>query len=77
MALLADLSTSPYFLPCVLATLAFVLFSSLYDHIADEFPYRRFPTVGKGRWEITNRKAKNRFVTSARELISQGFSQVG
>ncbi|KAL1982503.1 hypothetical protein VTN96DRAFT_1228 [Rasamsonia emersonii] len=75
IALLTDFSTSPYLLPCVLATLAIVLVATLYNDISDELPYRRFPLVGKGRWEITNRKAKNRFLTSARELISQGFSQ--
>lgn len=76
IALLTDFSTSPYLLPCILATLAIVLVATLYNDISDELPYRRFPMVGKGRWEITNRKAKNRFLTSARELISQGFSQV-
>lgn len=59
------------------AVLLLILLSHLFRELSDGFPYRDIPLVGKSRWEISNTKAKERFVNSAHELIKQGFSQVG
>lgn len=57
--------------------LVLILLSHLSRELADGFPYKNIPLVGKSRWEISNTKAKERFVNGAQELIQQGFSQVG
>ena len=57
--------------------LVLIVLSHLSREIADGFPYKNIPLVGKSRWEISNTKAKERFVNGAQELIQQGFSQVG
>lgn len=57
--------------------LVLILLSHLSRELADGFPYKDIPLVGKSRWEISNTKAKERFVNGAQELIRQGFSQVG
>lgn len=58
------------------AVLLVIFLSHLFRELADGFPYRDIPLVGKSRWELSNKKAKERFISSAHELIQQGFSQV-
>lgn len=76
MAILADLLATPYVVEGVIVAVAAVLLSSLFGDFADEFPYRNIPSVGWDSWTLTNKKTKDRFVSSARELIAQGFAQV-
>lgn len=59
------------------AVVLLILLSHLFRELSDGFPYRDIPLVGKSRWELSNTKAKERFVNSAHDLIQQGFSQVG
>lgn len=59
------------------AAVLLILLSHLFRELSDGFPYRDIPLVGKSRWELSNTKAKERFVNSAHDLIQQGFSQVG
>ena len=53
-----------------------VFVSQFLRELADGFPYWHIPIVGRGRWELSNSKAKARYVHSAKELLSQGFSEV-
>jgi hypothetical protein len=76
MALISELLQSPYFLQGIAVSLLLVVVSNFYRELVDGFPYRNIPLVGRSRWEITNSKAKERFVASAKDLFAQGFSQV-
>ena len=77
MALITDLFDNTYVLQGVLVAVALVFLSSFSRDLAHGLPYKNIPVVGRGSWEISNKKAKNRFMNSARELIMQGFEQVG
>ncbi|KAI9046112.1 cytochrome P450 [Aspergillus affinis] len=55
--------------------LVIVFVSHFLRELADGFPYWHIPIVGRGRWELSNSKAKARYVHSAKELLSQGFSE--
>ena len=76
MTLVAELLASPYLLEGVAVTLAVIFLSGYYGDFAEGFPYSNVPSVGWDRWALTNRKAKQRFVTSSRALIKEGFDQV-
>lgn len=76
MALISELLENQYFLQGIAVALLLVVVSNFYRELVDGFPYRNIPLVGRSKWEITNSKAKQRFVSSAKELIEQGFSQV-
>lgn len=76
MALISQLLDNPYTLQGVLVAAAFVILSAFYKDLTHGMPYKDIPLVGRGLWELSNKKAKNRFMTSARELITQGFDQV-
>lgn len=76
MGLIADLLASPYLVEGVVVSVVVLFLSSFYSDFAEEFPYRGIPSVGWNPWSLTNKKAKSRFVSSARELIAEGFSQV-
>ncbi|KAF4201487.1 hypothetical protein CNMCM8927_001473 [Aspergillus lentulus] len=75
MALISELLQSPYFLQGIAVSLLLVVVSNFYRELVDGFPYRNIPLVGRSRWEISNSKAKERFVASAKDLFAQGFSQ--
>ncbi|GKZ68719.1 hypothetical protein AnigIFM50267_003461 [Aspergillus niger] len=75
MAVILEVLDNQHLLQGVVLALVLVFVSSFYHEIADSFPYKNIPLVGKGKWEITNTKAKHRFVTSAKELFAEGFSQ--
>lgn len=56
--------------------LILVFVSQFFKEFADGFPYWHIPVVGRSRWELSNTKAKTRFVHSAKELIEEGFREV-
>lgn len=76
MGVFADLLASPYLVEGVVAAVAVVFLSTYFGDFADGFAYKNVPIVGWNQWELTNKKAKNRFVSSAKELIAEGFAQV-
>lgn len=76
MAVISQLLDNPYALQGLLIAAAFVILSALYKDLTHGIPYKDIPIVGRGLWELSNKKAKNRFMTSARDLITQGFEQV-
>lgn len=76
MAVIVELLENPYVLQGLAVVIFFVYVSHLLRDLADGFPYKNIPLVGKSRWELSNTKAKERFVSSANELIRQGFEQV-
>ncbi|KAF7182960.1 hypothetical protein CNMCM7691_002704 [Aspergillus felis] len=75
MSLLSELLQSPYFLQGIAVALLLVVVSNFYQVLVDGSPYRNIPLVGRSKWEVSNSKAKERFVASAKELFAQGFSQ--
>lgn len=77
MAVLTELINNPYVVQGVCVALVAVFITSIWDDIVDEIPHRRIPLVGKTWWEITNKKARSRFTQSCRDLIAEGFAQVG
>lgn len=77
MAVTIELFENPYVLQGLAAAIFLVYVSHFLRDLSDGFPYKNIPLVGKTRWELSNTKAKERFVNSANELIQQGFSQVG
>lgn len=77
MALVTELFDNPYLVPGVLIAISLVFLSGFSRDLAHGLPYKNIPVVGRGRWEISNKEAKNRFMKSARQMISQGFEQVG
>jgi hypothetical protein len=42
----------------------------------DEIPHKNVALVGKTGWEVSNSKAKMRYMMSARQIIGQGFEKV-
>lgn len=76
MAVIVELLQNPNVLQGVAVALLTIFASHYFRDFADGFPYSKIPLVGKSRWELSNQKAKTRFVNGARELIKQGFSQV-
>lgn len=76
MPVLATFLESHYFFQGIAVALALIFVSNFYKELADGLPYRKIPLVGRSRWEISNTKAKKLFVTSAKDLMVQGFSQV-
>lgn len=76
MALISQLLENPYTLQSVLVAAALVVLSAFYKDLTHGLPHKNIPVVGRGLWELSNKKAKDRFVSSARDLISQGFDQV-
>ncbi|KAF9888074.1 hypothetical protein FE257_009339 [Aspergillus nanangensis] len=75
MALLLELLESQHAIQGLAVALVLLFVSSFYSALADGIPYWNIPLVGRSRWELSNTKAKNRFVTSAKDLIEQGFGQ--
>ncbi|KAE8158738.1 cytochrome P450 [Aspergillus tamarii] len=75
MTVLADFLESHYFFQGIAVALTLTFVSNFYRELADGLPYRKIPLVGRSRWEISNKKAKKLFVTSAKDLMVQGFSQ--
>ncbi|OJJ45420.1 hypothetical protein ASPZODRAFT_99457 [Penicilliopsis zonata CBS 506.65] len=75
MALIAGFLKDVYVWSGILAALIIVVVTSLFSEVADEFFYKGVPIVGKENGEVTNKKAKMRFLMSARSLIKQGFDQ--
>ncbi|RAQ67749.1 cytochrome P450 monooxygenase [Aspergillus flavus] len=75
MPVLATFLESHYFFQGIAVALALIFVSNFYRELADGLPYRKIPLVGRSRWEISNTKAKKLFVTSAKDLMVQGFSQ--
>lgn len=76
MAILFDVLESHHLLQGVAVALLLIFTSTFYHELVDSFPYKNIPLIGKSKWEITNTKAKQRFVTSAKDLFAEGFSQV-
>jgi hypothetical protein len=76
MAVISELLNSPYVVQSVCIALVAVFITSAWPDIANEIPYRRIPLVGKTWWELTNKKARQRFTQSCRELIAEGFAKV-
>lgn len=76
MALITELVESPYLMQGVLVAIVLLFLSGFSRDLAHGLPYKNIPIVGRSRWELSNKKAKNHFMTSARELIAQGFEQV-
>lgn len=76
MAVILDVLDTHHLVQGIAVALLLVFVSSFYGDLADGIPYRNIPLVGRSRWEISNKKAKQRFVSSAKELMAQGFSQV-
>jgi hypothetical protein len=77
MAVFAELIQSPYAVQCLVVSLVAVLLSIFWQDLADEIPHRRIPLIGKDGWDLLNKKTRQRFKSSARELIMEGFSKVG
>ncbi|PYH45116.1 cytochrome P450 [Aspergillus saccharolyticus JOP 1030-1] len=75
MALIVEHLESHHLLQGAAVALLLVLVSSFYGAVISSFPYKNIPLIGKSQWELSNSKAKQRFVTSAKELIAEGFSQ--
>ncbi|CAG7951773.1 unnamed protein product [Penicillium nalgiovense] len=75
MAVVSELLNSPYVVQSVCIALVAVFITSVWPDIANEIPYRRIPLVGKTWWEFTNKKARQRFTKSSRQLIAEGFAK--
>ncbi|KAE8373091.1 cytochrome P450 [Aspergillus bertholletiae] len=75
MSILTDFLESHYIFQGVAVALTLIFASNFYRELTDDLPYRKIPLVGRSRWEVSNAKAKKLFVTSAKDLITQGFSQ--
>ncbi|KAJ6188969.1 hypothetical protein N7519_003877 [Penicillium mononematosum] len=72
-------SIVPLLPPFSVLTLTMAVISELLNNPyvvqTNEIPYRRIPLVGKTWWELTNKKARQRFTQSCRELIAEGFAK--
>ncbi|CAI7650500.1 unnamed protein product [Penicillium pancosmium] len=75
MAVFAELIQSPYAVQGLVVSLVAVLLSIFWQDLADEIPHRRIPLIGKDGWDLLNKKTRQRFKSSARELIMEGFSK--
>lgn len=76
MAIIAQVLENPHLLQGLAVTLLLVVVSSFYRELADGLPYRNIPIVGTSGWRLSNSKAKQQFVSSAKEIIASGFGQV-
>ena len=76
MAVITELLNSPYVVQSVCVALVAVFITSFWADIANEIPHRHIPLVGKTWWELTNKKARQRFTQSSRQLITEGFAKV-
>lgn len=56
--------------------LVLIFVFQFFKELTDGFPYWHLPLVGRSRWELSNSKAKARFVHSAKELLREGFREV-
>ncbi|KAJ5670050.1 uncharacterized protein N7477_005413 [Penicillium maclennaniae] len=74
MAVLLEFLDTPY-LQGVCIALVLVFASSFWEDFSDEIPYGRLPLVGKSGWDLSNRKARSQFTSSARALIAEGFAK--
>ncbi|CAG7997808.1 unnamed protein product [Penicillium salamii] len=77
MAVLTELLNGPFVVQGASVALLVVLVTFIWDDIVDEIPHRRIPLVGRTWGDITNKKARSRFVQSSRALIAEGFAKVG
>lgn len=77
MAVTAELLQNTYLLQGVAVALVVVFLSHYLRELADGLPYKNIPVVKKKGWGLSNLKDKQRYVSSAKQLIHQGFSQVG
>ncbi|PKY03130.1 cytochrome P450 [Aspergillus campestris IBT 28561] len=75
MAIIAEVLENPHLLQGLAVTLLLVVVSSFYRELADGLPYRNIPIVGTSGWRLSNTKAKQQFVSSAKEIIASGFGQ--
>ncbi|KAI2697753.1 hypothetical protein CBS147332_8736 [Penicillium roqueforti] len=75
MAVITELLNSPYVVQSVCIALVAVFITSFWADIANEIPHRHIPLVGKTWWELTNKKARQRFTRSSRQLITEGFAK--
>lgn len=76
MAVFAELIQSPYAVQAMGISLLVVLLSIFWQDLADEIPHRRIPLIGKDGWDPLNKKTRQRFKSSAREMILEGFAKV-
>lgn len=77
MAVVAALLENTYLLHSVAVALVAVFLSHYLRELADSRPYKNIPVVKKSGWGLSSLKDKQRYVSSAKELIHQGFSHVG
>ncbi|KAJ5987871.1 hypothetical protein N7481_003081 [Penicillium waksmanii] len=75
MAVFTELIQSPYAVQGLAVSLVAVLLSMFWQDLADEIPHRRIPLIGKDGWDPLNKKTRQRFKSSARKLILEGFSK--
>ncbi|CRL28396.1 Cytochrome P450 [Penicillium camemberti] len=75
MAVITELLNTPYVVQSVCIALVAVFITSVWPDIANGIPYRHIPLVGKTWWELTNKKARQRFTRSCRQLIAEGFAK--
>ncbi|RAH46897.1 cytochrome P450 [Aspergillus brunneoviolaceus CBS 621.78] len=75
MAFIIEQLESYHLLQGAVVALLLVLVLRFSQESTESFPYKNIPLIGKSRWELSNSKAKQRFVTSAKELFEEGFSQ--
>ncbi|CAI7672189.1 unnamed protein product [Penicillium manginii] len=75
MAVFTELIQSPYAVQGLVISLVAVLLSIFWQDLADEIPHRRIPLIGKDGWDPLNKKTRQRFTSSARELILEGFAK--
>ncbi|KAF7714794.1 Cytochrome P450 monooxygenase [Penicillium ucsense] len=59
----------------VVGVVVLLALSAVWSDLCDEIPYRRIPLVGKTWWDLSNKKARERFSHSARALFSEGFAK--
>lgn len=76
MAVITEFLNSPYIVQSMCIALVVVLITSVWADIANGIPHRHIPLVGKTWWELTNKKARQRFTRSCRQLIAEGFAKV-
>lgn len=76
MAVITELLNTPYVVQSVCIALVAVFITSVWADIANGIPHRHIPLVGKTWWELTNKKARQRFTRSCRQLITEGFAKV-
>ncbi|PLB55417.1 cytochrome P450 [Aspergillus steynii IBT 23096] len=75
MAAIVDSLDTQSLIKATALVLALLFVSHFFHVLADGFPYWHIPLVGRSRWELSNTKAKARFLESAKELISEGFRE--